>query len=232
MVLLVSPCAWATNFFPTLGNGTPTTEKREVKGFTQVELAAAIDLDVQEGDDFSLTITIDSNLQKNITTRVEDDTLVIADEDNFHTRTHPKAVLHLPKLSGVEISGPGDVKVLGRGDHEQVELAIHGSGDLIYSGEAKRLRLSIAGSGDTTLHGAVGRLEVDINGSGDLDARNCVADSGQFRVNGSGSIETTLHNGEAAFFINGSGDIRWAGIAHVVAEEVSGSGSVQHIGER
>src|SRR5213083_1987237 len=54
----------------TDGNGQRSTELRAVSGFTRVESRGSLDVQVDQGAAFTATVRIDSNLQRQVETRV------------------------------------------------------------------------------------------------------------------------------------------------------------------
>jgi len=67
------------------GSGHVTTEKRTVTGdFKNVEVSNALDLVIEQSDKTEITVIADDNLQKEITTKIENGVLVIScNKGNF-----------------------------------------------------------------------------------------------------------------------------------------------------
>ena len=61
----------------TDGNGQRSTELRAVSGFTRVESRGSLDVQIDQGAAFTATVSIDSNLQRQVETRVAGSSLVI-----------------------------------------------------------------------------------------------------------------------------------------------------------
>src|SRR5690242_5181557 len=104
-----------------------TTQSRDVRGFTKVQLRGALDATIREGNAFSVQITADPAEQPRVTARVEGDTLVLDTVDHDHGfRGDVSAAITLPHFEGVAVDGAGNVTV--EGVHAQaVSLAIRGA---------------------------------------------------------------------------------------------------------
>jgi hypothetical protein len=135
------------------GNGQKTTEKRDVGPFDAISLRGRIDARVKVGPALSLTVTIDSNLQDHVLTRVKDRELVVemSPRSDIDWRGDAYVEVTLPELRSFGTVGSGDAVIEGgKGD-----LALHtsGSGDIRWTGDANRLEVMTSGSGEVTLSG-------------------------------------------------------------------------------
>lgn len=164
------------------------TETPDVSGFTRVDLAAPLDLEVTQGEGESLELELSEKFVGKIGTRVEDDTLVTDTAENFTVRGDDvlRGAVTLETLEGVEISGAGDVTAR-EVDAEDLEFAVSGAGDISAAGSASRLSVDISGAGDADMTDlVVADAEVEISGAGDV--RVCATSSLQASVSGAGAI--------------------------------------------
>jgi hypothetical protein len=206
------------------GDGNPTTQRREVGAFEEIDLETHADVRVRVGGERSVSVTVDGNLQPYVETRVRGGTLVIRSERELHPGARARVDVAVPALRGFAISGSGDVEI--EGGAGPLRLAIEGSGDLRWKGEATELRASIEGSGVLRLEGRADRLRVTVEGSGDVDAAKLRAKDVAASVEGSGDVDVTVDGGALSASVSGSGDIRWRGEARIESVSVSGSGTV------
>lgn len=209
------------------GSGHKVSVERKVQGFSRIELLTAADLEVTEGGPFSVTVTLDDNLQAHFLTRVDGETLVIDTHDRLRYRGEAKVKVSLPELRALSVEGSGDVVITGAQKDRDVDLSIAGSGDIRWSGKARSLEASIAGSGDMKLAGTADKLTAKVSGSGDIKARPLTVQSAKTSVSGSGDIELTMTGGALTTSISGSGDVTWWGQAQVESVSISGSGSLE-----
>lgn len=120
-----------------------------------------------------------------------------------------KVIASSPALKQVDIKGSGDVYLKGSIRGTDLQLAIHGSGDI----EAENLQY-------TSISGFV-------KGSGDMDLKKVKAKTVKAEVNGSGDIEMKGDAQQATYTVKGSGDISAEKmmVPNVVAT-VAGSGDI------
>ena len=75
--LCLLPLLVGCNGFAVRGNGQPATEKRELDGFVAIDSRSSFDTRIEQGDAFSVTVNIDSNLVR-----------AAADEGRWHHAHH------------------------------------------------------------------------------------------------------------------------------------------------
>jgi hypothetical protein len=205
------------------GNGEKTTVRRELPPFTAVRLEGQLDADVKVGGPQAVAVTIDSNLQEHVSTRVENGTLVVETRDVSY-RGPGRIEVTVPALRAVRLAGAGDVRIDGgAGD---LALAVEGAGDLRWRGKAGRLTVDLDGASDVSLDGTAEALEVEVDGSGDVKASGLTAHDAKVEVSGTGDVEVTVGGGALAASVSGTGSVRWRGEASAVSTSVSGMGEI------
>lgn len=198
------------------GSGNMTTEKREVSGFSAVELTTIGTLTIQQGDIEGLTISAEDNLLPLLTSDVNSGKLVIG--------TKPNTSINPTKPVQYTLS----VKTL-------TSLAVSGSGDVVaqsLTGDA--LSFTVSGSGKMTL-GAVKAASLTFSGSGSGDAQlgtvkvDALAD---LHLTGSGKLTAdSLDSADLKLTIEGSGDTNVSSVTtHTITARLSGSGSAALMG--
>lgn len=209
------------------GSGKLISESRMVSNFDRIVLAVSGDVIIHQGEEESLSIKTDENIMAHIITEVKNKTLYLEHADNIRNINPTRLIftLHLKKLSGVEISGSGDVMSKNIVS-EDLELAINGSGDMQFDSlKAKAVDVLISGSGDVELRGTAASQNIKIHGSGDFTGGDLRGETVNVRINGSGDAvvwateELNVHNSGSSsveyygnpnveFTNNGSGDIK------------------------
>lgn len=189
------------------GNGHRVEETRELAEFTRIENNGPFDLEVKQGDDFDVRVSVDSNLIHRVETHVHGDTLAI-DSDALigDVVAGPHVIVTLPTLDALVLHGSGDATVNSFDAGDPLELRIAGSGDLRFTGSAPRMTLEVNGSGDLRAKGDTDFAKLKLTGSGDIEARDLVANGADVELDGSGDARLTV-NGLVDADLNGSGDI-------------------------
>jgi hypothetical protein len=236
LALMLSACTITSNGVTInpqqlQGSGTVISEKRDVSGFTRVDLKGIGNLTITHGSAESLTIKADDNILPNITSSVINGTLEIGMKPTWNIKPSRTIEYELvvKDLSAVTLSGFGNVNVDSlAGTIMQVRLT--GSGDINLGdavGDSLDLRLSGFGNVD------VDKIQVktpslDITGSGDLNIRSLQADDLNLRISGFGNATVVGSAASQDVRVTGSGDYRGADLESDTATiEISGFGNAR-----
>jgi hypothetical protein len=181
---------------------------------------------VEQGDTFSVVVSIDSNLQPLVRTRVEGDTLVVDfSEPVGDTLGGPHVIVTMPVLRAATVSGSGGLSAETFSQDEGVDLNVEGSGNLVFGGDVPSLTGRLSGSGNMLLRGTADAIDLGLDGSGNVQARDLTAATGDISVEGSGNVAATV-TGPARVTLTGSGDVDLFGGGTVERASVTGSGTL------
>jgi Putative auto-transporter adhesin, head GIN domain len=211
--------------FGVVGNGDVTTQSRAVTGFTGVTSNGSAAITVREGAAYSVNVTTDSNLQRRVETRVQDDTLVV-DENDVADPTELRVDIQLPSFRAGSLAGSGTFDAAAASLHD-VDVTLAGSGTMAFSGNATAVTASLPGSGTLRLGGSADSLFASLSGSGFLDARDLPANRATVDLDGSGRVQATILE-SATLRLGGSGSIDWWGPATLASATTDGSGYIAH----
>src|SRR5262249_39730538 len=101
------------NLIGVQGSGNARTEVRNVPAFSAVSVAGSLDADIAIGPEARVEITGDDNIVPLITTDVHGDRLEIGSRKSFRTSVHLVAKITMPRLTGLGLTGSGDVTAHG-----------------------------------------------------------------------------------------------------------------------
>jgi Putative auto-transporter adhesin, head GIN domain len=191
-----------------IGGGTTTSEKRSIAGtFTEIRIEGSANVKVRQGDSIEVMVKDFPNLLPFIRTTVSGNTLVVdIQSDTWISNSVAEVTVTLPKLTGLEISGSGDIGSVNNLTCEDLGILISGSGDISLAGKGKKMNAKISGSGDVkTFDFICDDIKASVTGSGNMD------------LNAVKTLDAT---------ISGSGDITYKGTPSVNAQ-VTGSGRVR-----
>jgi len=223
--LSLAACSWDGAY----GNGERVEKTRHLDGFTKVRSDCELSVQVAQGDEPSVVVGIDSNLQHLVQTYVEDGILnVELSTDVEDVVSGPHVRVTLPTLTAAKLDGSGKLAVSLDAPEAPLDLFLSGSGALRYRGQSAALGAHLGGSGEMYLSGETGDVEISLSGSGDVDARDLEAESGTLELSGSGEISATVTE-SVRVSLSGSGEIDLYGGAEVDELRKSGSGDfVRH----
>lgn len=130
---------------------TVATDERILDEFSSVEIQGSMEVEVRSGRAQRLWISAEPHVIADITTTVEDETLVVRPGRGYQSRQPVRVHIELPRLDALEARGALRVRLSG----------LHGP----------RLDLDLAGSTSATAEGAVDRLEARLTDATQLQAR-------------------------------------------------------------
>jgi hypothetical protein len=230
IVLLLGACGLKA----VRGSGDLVTESRDVGGFDRVVLRGSGEVIITQDGTESLTVETDDNVIEYVTTEVKGRTLELGfegfEDAVLVSPTRLIFDLHLKDLTGLEISGSGDMEAESI-ETDRLEIKVSGSGDVrIDSLAAEEVELKISGSGDIELAGDAARQDITISGSGKCRAGDLRGEVVDVSVGGSGdAIVWATESLDVR--ITGSGSVDYYG-APSTDLSTSGSGSINGRGEK
>lgn len=223
---LVSSC---TNWFGITGSGNIVSENRTVTDFNSVEVASSTDVEIIEGDTYSVEVSDYENIIQYLSLKVVDHKLIIYIDPSTTMLTNSKAkvMITMPDtLKSLSITGSGNIKI-NSAFKDIKQMSISGSGNI---DATQRLGIGdfeaiIHGSGNISAKGNAERIKAVISGSGDIDLSDLQAYNADCTISGSGNIDVYVNN-ELKAKITGSGDINYYGNPKTVNSNTDGSGDV------
>lgn len=223
---LVSSC---TNWFGITGSGNIVSENRTVTDFNSVEVASSADVEIIEGDTYSVEVSDYENIIQYLSLKVVDHKLIIYVDPSTTILTNSKAkvMITMPDtLKSLSIIGSGDIKINSAfKDIEQMSISGSGNIDATLRLEIRNLEATILGSGNISAKGNAESVKAVISGSGDIDLSDLQAYNADCTISGSGNIDVYVNN-ELKAKIIGSGDINYYGNPKTVNSNTDGSGDV------
>lgn len=213
------------------GSGETVTENRSAGTFSGISLAMSATVHYSQSNAYSITITGQENIIREIETHTVGSTLVIEVRDHVILGPHSPVTVYVtaPSLSALGISGSGTIFAEGVLDPASLNLTVSGSGSIrADSLHPSTLTATISGSGDIkALSGSTSSESLKISGSGEIDLRSVACPSVVTTTSGSGDTYVRADN-QLDVTISGSGNVWYAGTPSVNTH-ISGSGNVKKL---
>lgn len=209
------------------GNGNLIEKTRQVGAFESLGVSGSFDVYLQKGQEGRIELSVEENLEPYLETEVSGGTLKVRWKKGANIRTTKKTTItvHFEEISGVALSGSGDIISRDQISSETMDIALAGSGDINLDLKVRELTAAVSGSGDIELSGVCKIFDGAVAGSGDIKAYDLKADKGELKISGSGTIHATVEK-ELSARISGSGNIRYKGSPRIEDIKISGSGNV------
>ena len=209
------------------GNGNIRTEKRNTGNFRGVKTSGSIDVEINNGETYEVSVENDDNLLPYVVTEVNNGILNIHYENNTSINNdHAKVYVTVPSLDKVVASGSADVTIRDvLKNSQKIEFNVSGSGNIKGTLDAPAVSIGVSGSGNVALKGRTKDFECSVSGSGDINCGDLQSENATVKISGSGNAHVFASVNLSAS-IYGSGDVYYGGSPKTEIHS-SGSGSVQ-----
>jgi hypothetical protein len=213
----------------------PTPDLNAVGDFTRVEMAAAGEMHITQGETPAITIQGDRRMIRLLDVYTEGDTLHVAFKEGA-SRRKTLRVLALkyevvtPNLEGVILSGSANI----RGESisgDRLEIVLAGGGNITFDDlQVKELHVSIPGAGVVKVSGQVESQTVQLAGLGRYEGEELQSATASVDVSGAGSAAVWVTETLDAS-LTGVGSVNYYGDPEVTSQ-TSGLGSVKAWGPK
>ena len=215
------------------GNQEQITETRQTQGYDKIHVVSFFDVILVDGKEGQITIEGESNLLPYIKTEVRKGKLTIDVKNNVSlrpSRNHDITItVPIEEISGLSLTGSGDIESDFTLKTENIDLNLAGSGDMELSLDSGIVVADIIGSGDITLSGNSKSFKGKVTGSGDLDAKNLKSKGVKVSILGSGDADV-YSSEHLEIKVLGSGDVQYSGDPYSI--EISNHSSSKIVKKR
>lgn len=200
------------------GSSKVITEKRDLAGFTGVDITGPFEAEIKRSDTFNVTITVQAKYVDYVMATKEGDTLKVSLSSRhvftiFPTGTQTFRVsISMPALSRVSLSGATKGRITGFKSSRDLGMEISGASSLNMDGieagdvesllsgatrltgglKAKDLRLNVSGASKVNLEGSADRLLLIVSGASDIDLLDFPLDQADVTLSGASEADLTV----------------------------------------
>lgn len=210
------------------GEGPLKTETRGRSGFTEINTSIGGSVFIRKDSVYKVEVTAQQNILQYLETNVVGNKLVVKMRDGIRINSYQDMVVTIfsPEISGVKLSGSGNVRVFGLLEPFNFWLDVSGSGNInVENVQANTFGANISGSGNIVVEsGNVVEENLKISGSGDINLAAVKAKSVFTTTSGSGTMKLQAAD-RLDVSISGSGSVYYIGNP-IVSSRISGSGRV------
>lgn len=195
-----------------IGSGNLETRQYVLSDFSRVEVGSAFEFEIVRSDSYSVSVTADDNAFEHIEVAKEGDTLKIG------LKTIPgivpttmEAVVTMPQLRGLVISGASRGTIAGFSSAENIDIRVSGASKVTGDITAGDAEFDVSGASTVQLEGSAGDMVADVSGASRFKL-------GDFMVN----------NADVVFSGASSGTVNVTGRLDA---DLSGASKLNYIGE-
>jgi hypothetical protein len=187
------------------GSGTSKIEQRNVTGFNEIEAGGAMNLKVDAGKEFSVTVEADDNLLQYIKTEVSGNTLKIYSEGKISPTAKLNVKISMPALEGLDVSGASEANIVNV--------------------KADLLELKASGASEINIVGEANELKAEASGASEINAENLRTVSADVDASGASSAIVSA-NDRLAADASGASKIYYTGEPKNIKQNASGASSI------
>jgi hypothetical protein len=250
LCLVLTSASFSTgceSLYLVVGSGRIVSQDFSLGGFSRISANWTFDVEVSQGLAYRVNVTVDENLLSYLEVTRDGDTLKLEMKKGYaYSRSHLKAIVNMPHLSGMTLSGASEGKASGFSLADDFILNVSGASQAsLESMVVNKLTMDISGasranggvnaSGKTSLH-ASGASTIEINGKGiDADIKSSGASTVNLtnysvrdaHVNVSGASNATVDaSGTLSGDVSGASHLYYTGAPTLGTIHTSGASSV------
>jgi hypothetical protein len=191
VALLFGSCNQLDKMNSITGSGNVTTEKRTVEGdFKSVEVNNALELVIEQSDKTEIIVEADDNLQKEITTKVENGVLVISCKyGNFNNVKSKKITVKMPVIEGLEATSASSINSNNTLKGDNISISSSSAASINVSAEYESIQAEASSASSQTIKGKAIHLETSASSGGITDSSKLLANEVVADVSSGGSIQ-------------------------------------------
>jgi hypothetical protein len=188
------------------GSGNVVTQEEAITGFDRLDISEGFQVDVSQGDTFSVVIRVNDNLVEHLRVVKEGSTLKIGLKPGayyMNERVTLETDVTMPELTGADLAGGS-----------------HLVGDI----EAGDVTFNLSGGSNVTLSGSAGNLTVDVDGGSHAKLADLAVVDASVEARG-GSHATVNPSGRLDAVAKGGSHVRYLGNPTLGTIDTDGSSS-------
>jgi len=187
------------------GSGVAKTEARTVADFTELDVGAAINVELAVGPATKLEITADDNLLSHVKTELVGDRLKISMDGSTSSKLGIKVKASTPALKAYQGSGATTAAVAGI--------------------KVEQFKLKLSGASKCTLRGEATTFSVDCSGASNAETSALTAKTVKVEASGASTV-TVQATEELIADASGASTIRYSGTPVKVKKDASGASTI------
>lgn len=228
--LLFASCNHSINLNSIEGSGNVTTEKRNVEDdFKSIEVNNSIDLVIEQSDKTEIVVEADDNLQKHITTKVENGTLVISfDKNSFSNAGSKKVTVKMPIIDELEATSSATITSKNTLKGENIRLNTSSAASIDISIESDNITCDTSSGSTITINGKALQMKTTASSGSEINADELLANEVTADVSSGASISVHPIVKLVAQASSG-GNISYAVQPKSIHKETSSGGSISRL---
>ena len=211
------------------GSGKLVSKSWNLTDFTRVEAGHGFTLQLSQAAAHGIEIRIDDNLVEHLRVEKRGQTLVIGmnKAHNYKVGSDSmQAVIVMPHLEGLCLSGAAQAKIKGLKVSERFELDLSGASGVRGQISTKHLDADLSGASVMDLTGSAERAELELSGASHAKLEKFKLEEARVDMSGASDAKL-LVSGRLSGDASGASSLRYLGQPQQVAVDTSGASSIR-----
>jgi hypothetical protein len=197
-----------------VGSGEVITKDFDFSGFSRVSAGNAFRVEVERGDAYSVSVTVDDNVEQYLDVQQTGDEVRIFLKPRLMLslrNVHLEAKITMPEVRGLNFSGATRATVTGFDSTESLDVELSGASRLSGDIRAGETNMDVSGASTVELNGTAAGLRAEASGASTLQL-------GEFST----ADAAVKASGASRMVVNANGTIRG---------DASGASRVEYLGD-
>lgn len=213
-------------------SGEIATREEEITGFDRVEASHAFEVDIEQGDEFSVVVRVDESIVDYLLVEKQGNTLVIGLETRFGFNIlgdmTMEAEITMPSLTRLELSGASQGSISGFRSSEAFDAEISGASTLTGDVQASSFAADVSGASNVTLRGSAADLRVDASGASEVNLLDFPVADADVSASGASSVTVDV-SGRLDVIASGASHVYYTGDPTLGEANSSGASSIVNL---
>ncbi|GET32730.1 lipoprotein [Prolixibacter bellariivorans] len=207
------------------GNGNVVKVDRHLTGFDEISVSSGLDLYISQGDNESVVVEADENLQDIIMTKVDGNRLKLYVDKSIRNAKAMKVHVTVKDLKELRASAGSDVVSQTGLTVSSLEIGVSSGSDVKMEVYADQLSGGTSSGSDLTLRGKAKNFHADSSSGSDINAYDLTAEDCTAEASSGSDIRLTV-NGNFEAHASSGADIYYKGTPTSINTHSSSGGDV------
>jgi len=224
--VLLSGCGIYVGVRALRGSGRTSTQSYDFEDFKRLEVGNAFVVDVTQGDDFSVSVTVDDNLVQYLDVVQRGDTVRISLQPGSYTNTRLEARVTMPLLVSADLSGATQANLRGLQSEDDLKLVVSGASQVRGDATAASLDLVLSGASQANLTGKASSLRVRASGASKAELADYAVETADVDLSGASSGTVSADN-SLDVTLSGASTLHYLGQPKLGRQSISGASQLK-----
>ena len=211
-----------------VGSGNIETQEKPLTGFDRVEASHVFQVEINQGEDFSVVVRIDDEVSEFVQVAKQGNTLKLGlkpDRTYTFQNVTLEATITMPELTGVSLSGASHAQVAGFKSTRDLNLDVSGTSSVAGDIEAGAVTCELSGASTINLEGSASDLVVNASGGSIVKLSEFPTANADIEASGASTVTVNV-SGTINANVSGASRVYYLGNPTLGIVDTSGAASI------